>query len=129
MTIVRPFLMFTGQAEEAMRLYVNGFNDAEINELHRYAHSEEGDQAKVQQGVITIHGQQIFFTDSIVKHQFDFTPSVSLFVKFDTLVELEYAYQTLIERGEVLMPLDQYGFSKKFVWFNDRFGVSWQLSL
>ena len=27
------------------------------------------------------------------------------------------------------MPLDNYGFSPRFGWFNDRFGVSWQLNL
>jgi predicted 3-demethylubiquinone-9 3-methyltransferase (glyoxalase superfamily) len=29
----------------------------------------------------------------------------------------------------VLMPPNNYGFSKKFGWLNDRFGVSWQLNL
>lgn len=27
------------------------------------------------------------------------------------------------------MPLGDYGFSKKFGWLNDQFGVSWQLNL
>jgi predicted 3-demethylubiquinone-9 3-methyltransferase (glyoxalase superfamily) len=29
----------------------------------------------------------------------------------------------------VLMPPANYGFSRKFGWVNDRFGVSWQLNL
>ena len=34
----------------------------------------------------------------------------------------------LVESGLALMPLDNYGFSKKFGWVNDRFGVSWQIN-
>jgi predicted 3-demethylubiquinone-9 3-methyltransferase (glyoxalase superfamily) len=33
------------------------------------------------------------------------------------------------ESGAVLMPPDNYGFSRKFAWLNDRYGVSWQLNL
>jgi len=28
-----------------------------------------------------------------------------------------------------MMPLDNYGFSQKFGWIADKFGVSWQLNL
>jgi predicted 3-demethylubiquinone-9 3-methyltransferase (glyoxalase superfamily) len=43
--------------------------------------------------------------------------------------EQERVFQKLSEGGGVLMPLDNYGFSTRFGWINDRFGVSWQLNL
>ena len=60
---------------------------------------------------------------------FTFTPSVSLFVDCADEEEFDRAFGTLSEGGSVLMPPDNYGFSTKFVWLNDRFGVSWQLNL
>jgi predicted 3-demethylubiquinone-9 3-methyltransferase (glyoxalase superfamily) len=35
----------------------------------------------------------------------------------------------LSESGQALMPPGSYGFSRKFAWASDRFGVSWQLNL
>jgi predicted 3-demethylubiquinone-9 3-methyltransferase (glyoxalase superfamily) len=64
-----------------------------------------------------------------VKHQFSFTPSFSIFVTCDTEEELDNLYEKLLIDGQALMPLGDYGFSKKFGWLNDRFGVSWQLNL
>ncbi len=60
--------------------------------------------------------------------RFTFTPSISLFVECKSEVELDEAFNRLAEGGAVLMPLNNYGFSKKFGWLNDRFGVSWQLN-
>ena len=33
------------------------------------------------------------------------------------------------ENGKVMMPPNNYGFSTKFAFVEDRFGVSWQLNL
>jgi predicted 3-demethylubiquinone-9 3-methyltransferase (glyoxalase superfamily) len=76
-----------------------------------------------------VAGQEVICIDSPVKHNFTFTPSISLFVECESEAELETAFGQLSASGAVLMPLDNYGFSKKFGWLNDRYGVSWQLNL
>lgn len=128
MTTVQPFLMFSGQAEDAMRFYVSLFNQAEINELHRYGASEEGQEGTVRQGIFTIHGQTLMCTDSHIDLP-AFNPSISIFVTFDREDELQHVYTNLSQGGEVLLPLDLYTYKNKFGWVTDQFGVSWQLSL
>ncbi len=54
---------------------------------------------------------------------------MSIFVDCESPAELERVFAALSDGGEVLMPLDDYGFSQRFGWTNDRFGVSWQLNL
>lgn len=129
MTNIQPFFMFNGNAEEAMRYYVDIFEEAEINELHRYGRDEPNHQGKVKEGVFTIYGQTLLCTDSVIAHNFNFTPSLSLYVSFESESALEQAYNALSDEGEVLMPLASYPFNDKFAWVNDRFGVSWQVAI
>lgn len=53
---------------------------------------------------------------------------MSLFVLCDSPDEQQRLWSALSDGGGVLMPLDDYGFGP-FGWANDRFGMSWQLSL
>jgi predicted 3-demethylubiquinone-9 3-methyltransferase (glyoxalase superfamily) len=54
---------------------------------------------------------------------------MSIFINCESEEEIDELYKKLSEGGEVLMELMDYGFSKKFAWVNDRFGVSWQMNL
>lgn len=83
---------------------------------------------KVQQAEISFAGQNLIVIDSPAVHAFGFTPSMSLFVNFEAVEALDLAFQRLSDGGEVMMPLDDYGFSRRFGWLADRFGVSWQLN-
>jgi predicted 3-demethylubiquinone-9 3-methyltransferase (glyoxalase superfamily) len=125
---VTPFLMFEGQAEEAMQLYTSLFTDGRILELVRRPAAGSEAEGMVLRALFTIGGQRIYCSDSNVQHAFTFTPSTSLFVDFDTEQELVRVFGVLSEGGTVLMELADYGFSAKFGWLNDRFGVSWQLN-
>ncbi len=125
---VTTFLMFEGRAEEAMRLYVSLFTGSEIRQIDRYGPGEQGKAGSIRKADFTIAGHRLACIDSPVQHAFTFIPSVSLFVDCGE-EELDRAFRTLSEGGSVLMPPGNYGFSRKFVWLNDRFGVSWQLNL
>ncbi|RHW34006.1 VOC family protein [Lysinibacillus yapensis] len=127
---ITPFLMFQdGMAEEAMQFYTSLIEDSEITKIVRYGANESGDEGTVMQATFTLKGQEFMCIDSNVKHQFSFTPSFSIFVTCDTEEEIDQLYEKLNEGGQALMPLNDYGFSEKFGWLNDRFGVSWQLNL
>lgn len=68
-------------------------------------------------------------TDSNVKHEFTFTPAMSLWVNCDTEEEIDQVFEKLSQDGKVLMPLAAYPFSRKFGWVEDKNGISWQLTL
>jgi len=126
---ITPFLMFEGDAEAAMTLYTAVFSDAAIVRIERYAAGEPGREGSIKRAWFRLCGQHIQCTDSPMHHAFTFTPSISLFVDCDDEADLQRVFDQLADGGKVLMPLNDYGFSRKFGWVNDRFGVSWQLNL
>ena len=125
---IRPFLMFEGRAEEAVRFYVSLFG-GKVLELERFGAGGPGPEGTVSKAVFSICGLTLRAFDSFVKHGFGFTPAFSLFVDLKSEADLQRVYDALAEGGSALMPLGDYGFSRKFGWVNDRFGVSWQLNL
>jgi predicted 3-demethylubiquinone-9 3-methyltransferase (glyoxalase superfamily) len=129
MSKVTPFLMFQGNAEEAMNYYTSLIEESEITNITRYGANEAGEEGSVMQATFALKGQEFMCIDSNVKHEFTFTPSFSLFITCDTEEEINRLYENLIEGGDALMPLDDYSFSKKFGWIVDKFGVSWQFNL
>jgi len=126
---ITTFLMFEGDAEEAMNFYISLFHDSEITGITRYGPEGPGEEGTVQFATFMLNGQTFIAIDSYIEHAFTFTPSISLYVQCDTEEEVDELFHTLSEGGEVLMPLNQYPFSERYGWVNDRFGVSWQLSL
>ncbi len=128
-TTIRPFLMFEGKAEEAMNLYVSLFPGSRIDSMSKYGPGEAGAEGTVQLASLTLAGQTVMCIDSPARHAFTFTPSFSFFVELETSEDLEKIAATLGKDGAVMMPLDNYGFSRRFTWLSDRFGVSWQLNL
>lgn len=126
---IHPFLMFSGQAEEAMNYYISIFDKSEILGIQRYGPNEAGAEGTVVHATFSLNGQEFMCIDSSVKHDFTFTPATSFYVACDTEDEIDRLFAKLSQDGSVLMPLASYPFSQRFGWVADRYGVSWQLNL
>ncbi len=122
-TTAAPFLMFQGRCEEALTFYAAALPGARIVTLDK---KPDGTVAMAR---LAIAGLEIMANDSPPVHDFDFTPSASTFLTVDSPVEVDALAAALGDGGRMLMPPNAYGFSQRFGWVQDRFGVSWQINL
>ena len=133
MKSIATFLMFVGdqqgKAEEAINFYTSIFNDSEIVSIERWGPGDNEPAGTVKAAKFTLNGADYMASENSGDHSFSFTPAISMFVECESLEELQSAYDALVDGGQVMMPIDNYGFSKQFGWVADRFGVSWQLNL
>ena len=116
--------------EEAIKFYKTVFDKVTVEGMEKYgANDPQGKEGTVKIADITIEGQAVRCIDSLPVHDFDFTPSFSFFVECDSEEQLKTRFDKLSKDGKVMMPVNNYGFSKKFGWASDKFGISWQLNL
>lgn len=127
--VLTPVLMFTGQAEEAMRFYVSSFPDAEILHLDLYGADDASREGTVKSATFRITDQTLRCIDSPDVHAFGFTPAVSFFFECQDEEIFDALFSRLSDGGSVFMPPDRYPFARRFAWLSDRDGVSWQLSV
>lgn len=118
-----PFLMFQGRCEEALTFYAATVPETRITALD---HKPDGTVAMAR---LSVAGLEVMANDSPPVHDFDFTPSTSVFLTVDGPEAVDPLARALeADGGKFLMPPDDYGFSKRFAWVQDRFGVSWQIT-
>lgn len=121
-TAAAPFLMFQGRCEEALSFYAETLPGARIAAMDR---TPDG---KVAMARLSVAGLEIMANDSPPVHAFDFTPSASIFLSLDEPETVDALATALGEGGKALMAAGAYGFSRRFAWVQDRFGVSWQIN-
>lgn len=127
---ISPFLWFDNQAEEAVEFYTSIFKNSKVMKTTYYEENGAKVSGQPKGSVMTMSFQleeQEFAAINGGPH-FQFNPSISFFVVCETEEETDDLWKHLSQDGQVLMELDEYPWSKKYGWVNDRYGVSWQLS-
>lgn len=127
---LRTFMTFQDSAASAaLDLYSAVFDDFDLIDVERYGPDDVGPEDTVKLARFRLAGADFACSDSPISHGWGFTPAVSLWVECDDDDELERLFEQLGIDGQVFMPLGDYGFSTRFGWVGDRFGVTWQLNL
>ena len=126
--MLRSLTFQDGNAENAMNFYVELFDNSQVVKLQRWGSGRPSGRRKIMQATFELDGNLFMCSDSPAVHDWNFRPAVSHFECEDD-AELERLFSKLSENGNVTMPLNNYGFSQKFGWVIDQFGVSWRLNL
>jgi predicted 3-demethylubiquinone-9 3-methyltransferase (glyoxalase superfamily) len=119
---ITPHLWFDKEAREAGELYTSVFPDSTITDISTLRDTPSG---SVDIVTIELAGQE--FTLLSAGPLFKFTPAVSFLVSCATTEEVDDLWRKLSKGGSVLMELGEYPFSKRYGWFQDRYGLSWQV--
>lgn len=127
---ITPHLWFDKEAKEATEFYTSIFWDSKIDSVSTLKGTPSGDADIVS---FTLMGQP--FMAISAGPYFKFSPAISFMVNFDPLkdsnaaTKIDEVWNKLVEGGQVLMEIQEYPFSKRYGWLQDKYGLSWQLIL
>ncbi|HET6622356.1 MAG TPA: VOC family protein [Candidatus Saccharimonadales bacterium] len=125
-----PHLWFDKEAGEAAEFYTQIFPNSRVTLRQLIPDTPSGDAEQV---AFNLNGYE--FMAISAGPYFKLNPSISFMVNFDlsndkdAKEKLDELWNKLIDGGQALMELDEYPFSQRYGWVQDRFGVSWQLIL
>ncbi|MTV49164.1 VOC family protein [Heliobacillus mobilis] len=119
---ITPNLLFSnescGKAEEAVKYYVEIFEDSELGIISRYGESEAASsKAKVNYVAFRLCNVEFSAMDNAFEVDFNFNEAFSLIINCKDQEEIDYFWDRLSAVPEA----EQCG------WIKDKFGVSWQI--
>ncbi|MEO5974806.1 MAG: VOC family protein [Ilumatobacteraceae bacterium] len=118
-----PHLWFDTEAKDAAAFYSSLYENSRVKNITTITDTPSGDCDIVN---FILAGQE--FMAISAGPYFKLSPSISLFVVFESEEEIEVVWNELIDGGKALMPYDTYPWAHKYGWLEDKYGLSWQLS-
>ena len=110
-----PCIWFDSQAKEATDFYCAAFPNSKITASNPIVTNFELAGFKL----MALNGGPMFEPN----------PSVSFFVYCETDEEITSLWEKLSPGANIMMPLGEYPWSKKYAFFKDKYHVSWQIMM
>ncbi len=131
---VQPYLFFGGRCEEAIDFYQKAIG-AEVQMLSRFKESPQPQEGlpecfadKVMHASFKVGETLLMASDGRCEGATTFE-GFSLSITVADEAEAERVFQALSDGGLVVMPLEKTFWAPKFGMLQDRFGVSWMVSV
>jgi len=112
---IYPCIWFDGNAQQAAETYCSAFEDSSIQSSNPMV------------VIFEIMGKKFMGLNG--GSHYKPNPSISIFTICASKDQLDAAWNLLLKDGRELMPLNSYPWSDHYGWLEDKYGVSWQLTL
>lgn len=131
MTQVFPYLFFNGNCRQAMEFYAKHIG-GEL-QIMTYAEAPKGEAPsglddRIMHAALKKGDMMIMASDGMADESIQFGNSVVLSLSVDTIEEAERLFRALSENGQVIMPLAESFWAKRFGMLTDAFGMKWMIN-
>ena len=129
-----PYVMFEGNAQEALDMYSEIFGATISPYLMKYSEAQgmeipPGYEDKILHAQIDFSGNTLYLSDAFPGAKVTYNDSVSFNISPDSEEELESLFGAFVSAGAtVIQPLEDQFWGAKFGSLNDKFGVHWSFN-
>ncbi|MGC9944404.1 MAG: VOC family protein [Verrucomicrobiota bacterium] len=129
---LNPYLQFNGQCEAAFAFYEQCLGGKTVFKI-TYGESPMLDKTppewrgKIMHARLLVNGQVLMGSDA-PSNRYETPKGFSISVNLKDAAEADRIFNALIEKGSVVMPIQQTFWAERFGMLVDQFGIPWMIN-
>lgn len=132
MSQLNPYLIFNGNAAEAMRFYegaLHGKLDLMTNAQSPAAEkAPPGNEERIMHGRLVFDGGVLMAMDGMAGQPYEGMHGFTVAIVYDKVPDAKRVFDALAEGGKVTMPWGKTFWAEGFGMLTDRFGTPWMIN-
>lgn len=133
MEAIVPYLMFNGNASDALAFYAGVFDGKTLfqqtfGESPMAGETTEEYKSKIMHATFQAGNLTFMVSDNMPGHQVNGGTNLSLSLNFKSVADIDKTFAGLSEGATVTMPLQDTFWGAKFGMLTDKFGINWMFN-